>query len=43
MESAVDIKLAKELARIGGKVVDAEKQPITEAGFQSVIAGKAKV
>jgi len=37
------VKLAKELARIGGKVVDAEKQPITEAGFQSVIAGKAKV
>jgi len=37
------VKLAKELARIGGKVVDAEKQPITEAGFQSVIAGEAKV
>lgn len=37
------VKLAKELARIGGKVVDAEKQPITEAGFKAVIAGKAKV
>ncbi|WP_404472040.1 hypothetical protein LG301_15435 [Vreelandella venusta] len=37
------VKLAKELARIDGKVVDAEKQPITEAGFKSVIAGKAKV
>lgn len=37
------VKLAKELARIGGKVVDAEKQPITEAGFKAVIAGKARV
>ncbi|CAM3953494.1 hypothetical protein VRRI112168_07670 [Vreelandella rituensis] len=37
------VSLAKDMARLGGKVVDAEKQPVTEAGFQSVIAGKAKV
>lgn len=37
------VKLAKELARIGGKVVDADKQPVTASGFQAVIDGKAKV
>ncbi|SNY98602.1 hypothetical protein [Halomonas sp. hl-4] len=37
------VKLAKELARIGGKVVDADKQPVTPSGFQAVIDGKAKV
>lgn len=28
------VKLAKELARIGGKVVDADKQPVTPAVFK---------
>lgn len=37
------VKLAKELARIGGTVVDADKQPVTDSGFQAVIDGKAKV
>ncbi|SEO02827.1 hypothetical protein [Vreelandella aquamarina] len=37
------VKLAKELARIGGTVVDAEKKPLTDAGFKAVIAGKARV
>lgn len=37
------VSLAKSLARLGGKVVDAKKQPITKAGFKAVIAGKAKV
>jgi hypothetical protein len=37
------VKLAKELARIGGTVVDADKQPVTAGGFQAVIDGKAKV
>lgn len=37
------VKLAKELARIGGKVVDANNQPVTPSGFQAVIDGKAKV
>ncbi|MDR5899459.1 hypothetical protein QC823_10710 [Halomonas vilamensis] len=37
------VNLAKELSRIGGKVVDAAKQPVTASGFQAVIDGKAKV
>ncbi|WP_075880540.1 hypothetical protein [Vreelandella massiliensis] len=37
------VNLAKELSRIGGKVVDAEKHPVTASGFQAVIDGKAKV
>lgn len=37
------VSLAKSLARLGGKVVDANQQPITKAGFKSVISGKAKI
>lgn len=37
------VSLAKSLARLGGKVVDANQQPITKAGFKAVISGKAKV
>lgn len=37
------VSLAKLLARLGGKVVDANQQPITKAGFKAVISGKAKV
>mgnify|MGYP003660311107 CR=1 FL=1 len=36
------VSLAKSLARLGGTVVDAKQQPITQAGFKAVIAGKAK-
>lgn len=37
------VSLAKSLARLGGKVVDANQQPISKAGFKAVISGKAKV
>ncbi|MDR5899043.1 hypothetical protein QC823_08585 [Halomonas vilamensis] len=37
------VNLSKELARAGGKVVDAEKQPVTASGLQAVIDGNAKV
>ncbi|WP_457942728.1 hypothetical protein ACSTAY_15290 [Vreelandella alkaliphila] len=37
------VSLAKSLARLGGKIVDANQQPITKAGFKAVISGKAKV
>ena len=37
------VSLSKKLARLGGTVVDAAQQPITKAGFQAVIAGKAKL
>lgn len=36
------VSLAKDLARLGANVVDAQNQSITEAGFQAVIDGKAK-
>lgn len=36
------VALAKDLSRLGANVVDAQNQPITEAGFQAVIDGKAK-
>ena len=37
------VSLSKKLARLGGKVVDAEQQPITSAGFHAVIQGQARV
>lgn len=37
------VALAKDLARLGANVVDAQNNPITEAGFQAVIDGKAKL
>lgn len=37
------VSLAKKLARLGGTVVDAEQQPISQAGFRAVVDGKAKV
>jgi hypothetical protein len=37
------VNLSKELARAGGKVVDAQKQPVTANGLQAVIDGNAKV
>jgi hypothetical protein len=43
MQLAGLISLAKALARLGGTVVDAKQQPITKAGFNAVIAGKARV
>ncbi|SDN86487.1 hypothetical protein SAMN04487957_102214 [Halomonas shengliensis] len=36
------VALARDLSRLGANVVDAQNQPITEAGFQAVIDGKAK-
>lgn len=36
------VSLAKDLSRLGANVVDAQNQPITEAGFQAVIDGKAR-
>lgn len=37
------VSLTREMTRLGGKAVDAEKQPLNEAGFQAVISGKARV
>lgn len=37
------VSLSKKLARLGGTVVDAEQQPITPAGFNTVIQGQARV
>ncbi|BBM05461.1 hypothetical protein HAALTHF_17240n [Vreelandella aquamarina] len=37
------VSLSKKLARLGGTVVDAEQQPITPAGFNAVIQGRARV
>ena len=37
------VSLSKKLARLGGTVVDAEQQPITLAGFNAVIQGRARV
>lgn len=37
------VSLTRELTRLGGKAVDAEKQPLNEAGLQAVVSGKAKV
>ncbi|MDN6297773.1 MAG: hypothetical protein L0J54_07065 [Halomonas sp.] len=37
------VSLTREMTRLGGKAVDAEKQPLNEDGFQAVISGKARV
>ncbi|MCP1314513.1 MULTISPECIES: hypothetical protein [unclassified Halomonas] len=37
------VKIAKAITKVGGTVVDAQKVPITKAGFKAVIAGKARV
>ncbi|WP_394427081.1 hypothetical protein [Vreelandella stevensii] len=37
------VSLSKKLAKLGGTALDAEKQPITPAGFEAVIQGQAKV
>ncbi|WP_447927950.1 hypothetical protein [Vreelandella sp. EE27] len=37
------VKIAKAVTRVGGTVVDAQKAPITKAGFKAVIAGKARM
>lgn len=37
------VALTREINRLGGKAVDAEKHPVSEEGFQAVISGKAKV
>lgn len=43
MQLARLVSLTREVTRLGGKAVDADKQPLNEAGFQAVISGKAKV
>ncbi|NGO90600.1 hypothetical protein [Vreelandella stevensii] len=37
------VSLSKKLAKLGGTALDAEKQPITSAGFEAVIQGRARV
>lgn len=37
------VSLSKKLAKLGGTALDAEKQPITPAGFEAVIQGQARV
>ncbi|MFG6665861.1 hypothetical protein ACGK9R_01985 [Halomonas sp. HNIBRBA4712] len=37
------VKIAKALTRVGGTVVDAQKNPISKAGFKAVIAGEARM
>jgi hypothetical protein len=37
------VTLTREITRLGGKAVDAEKHPVSEQGFQAVISGNARV
>lgn len=37
------VTLTREITRLGGKAVDAEKHPVSEQGFQAVINGNARV
>lgn len=43
MQLAKLVSLTREFIRLGGKAVDADKHPVTEAGLQAVINGRAKV